>query len=305
LKAPKRARTASGKAPLEWDDLRFVLAVADSGSLAGAAAALRVNRTTMLRRINAFERGHAVRIFDRLARGHYALNAAGDEVVAAARAFESAIATIERSLAGRDLRAEGRIRVTTTDTLMASVLPRILAAFQEANPAIELEINASNMIVNLSSRDADVAIRPVIDAPEASVGRRICEVAFAIYSSVSSGRAMDQVWIAPSDTLANTTVAQWMRTDEKARPIIRVDSLLLMRELCAAGAGLAALPCYLGDSDARIARVGPPIKEMTSALWVLTHPDLARTTRVRLFVDHLTTSLRRERPLIEGLRGRI
>lgn len=303
--ARKFSRADIGSARFDWDDLRYVLAVADSGSLSRAASALRVNRTTVLRRISAFERNHAVRIFDRLPSGYYALNAAGNEVVAAARAFESAIATIERSLVGQDLRAEGVIRVTTTDTLMASVLPRILAAFQKANPGIMLELDASNAVMSLSRRDTDVAIRPMLEAPETSVGRRICEVAFAIYASALTESATDQRWIAPSDTLADTTIAQWMRSDENRRSIIRVGSLLLMRELCAAGAGFAALPCYLGDSDARIVRVRPPIKEMMTALWVLTHPDLARTMRVRLFVDHVALALRRERPLIEGLRGTI
>ena len=301
----KSSRAGSGNARLDWDDLRYVLAVADSGSLTSAATALRVNRTTVLRRINAFERKHAVRVFQRLPNGH-ALTAAGNEVVAAARGFESTIATIERSLAGQDLRAEGTIRVTTTDTLMASILSRMLTAFQEAHPRITLELSASNTVVDLSRREADVAIRPMTEAPGTSVGRRICAVAFAVYSSALTESAMKPRWIAPSDALAGTSIARWMRTEtQDADPIIRVDSLRLMRELCAAGAGLAALPCYLGDGDARLVRVRAPIKEMETALWVLTHLDLARTTRIRLFVDYIASAFSRERQLLEGLRARM
>ena len=301
----KSSRAGAGNARLDWDDLRYVLAVADAGSLANAAAALKVDRTTVMRRINSFERKHAVRILQRMPNGH-ALTAAGIEIVAAARGFESTIATIERSLAGRDLRPEGVIRVTTADTLMASILSPMVTEFQEAHPQIVLELSASNTVADLSRSEAEVAIRPMIEVPETSVGRRICEIAFAVYASARTGGAMTQRWIAPSEALDGTSIARWMRTERReAAPIIRVDSLLLMRELCAAGAGLAALPCYLGDGDARLVRVRAPIKEMTTALWVLTHRDLARTTRVRLFVDYVATALSRERALLEGLRARM
>lgn len=301
----KSSRARAGNTRLDWDDLRYVLAIADGGSLAKAATTLRVDRTTVLRRINSFERKHAVRILQRLPNGH-TLTAAGNEVVAAARGFETTIATIERSLAGQDQRAEGVIRVTTTDTLMASILSPMLTSFQDAHPNISLELSASNAVVDLSRREADVAIRPMTEAPETSVGRRICAVAFAVYTSARSESGTQQRWIAPSDALAGTSVARWMRNETRAAdPAIRVDSLLLMRELCSAGAGLAALPCYLGDGDARLVRVQPAIKEMTTALWVLTHPDLARTTRIRLFVDFVAAALGRERLLLEGLRARM
>ncbi len=289
--------------PFAWDDLRFVLAVAESGSLNRAAAALRVNRTTVLRRINAFERRQGVRLFERLPNG-YTLTDAGNEILTAARGFESAIMSLERKLAGQDLRAEGLVRVTTTDTLLASVLQAPLVTFQQHHPGISIDVTTANAFANLSKRDADVAIRPAIDPPEFLIGRRIGSVAFAVYAAA----ALEGVerWIGPDDTLAGTSVARWMRNSlPSVRPEFRVDSLVSMRELCAAGAGLAALPCYLGDSDVRLLRVRPPIPEMTTALWVLTHSDLARTARVRLLMDHVSTALARQRALIEGQRPRM
>ncbi|HET9444877.1 MAG TPA: LysR family transcriptional regulator [Steroidobacteraceae bacterium] len=291
-----------------WDDLRYVLAVAESGSLAGAATLLRVNRTTVLRRINAFERTHTVRLFERLQTG-YSLTQAGDQILAAARGLENTIETLERKLAGQDLRPEGSIRVTTTDTLMSSILPAMLNAFQRANSGITLHVTSSNTLANLSKRDADVAIRPVVNVPETLVGRRVCAVAFAIYSAANEAPAIeiaDERWIAPDETLAKTSVGQWMRESSPAgKTMFSVDSLLAMREVCAAGGGLAALPCYLADTDSRLERRRAPLKEMTTALWVVTHPDLARTARVRLFMDFMTSALARERPLMEGQRPRM
>jgi DNA-binding transcriptional LysR family regulator len=290
------SKRASPRKPIDWDDLRFVLAVADSGSLNRAASTLRVNRTTVLRRINAFERKHGVR---------YTLTDAGNEILAAARGFENAIVSLERKLAGQDLRAEGLVRVTTTDTLLASVLAAPLATFKQEQPGITLDVTTSNAFANLSKRDADVAIRPAIDPPEFLMGRRVSSVAFAVYAASTLDNSYER-WIGPDDTLAGTSVARWMRSAmPTVRPDIRADSLVSMRELCAAGAGLAALPCYLGDSDARLVRVRPPIAEMTTALWVLTHPDLARTARVRLLMDHVSAALGRQRPLLEGQRPRM
>jgi DNA-binding transcriptional LysR family regulator len=298
------SKRASPRKPIDWDDLRFVLAVADSGSLNRAASTLRVNRTTVLRRINAFERKHGVRLFERLPTG-YTLTDAGNEILAAARGFENAIVSLERKLAGQDLRAEGLVRVTTTDTLLTSVLATALAMFKQEQPGITLDVTTSNAFANLSKRDADVAIRPAIDPPEFLMGRRVSSVAFAVYAA-STLDDKGERWIAPDDTLAGTSVARWMRSElPSVRPDVRADSLVSMRELCAAGAGLAALPCYLGDSDSRLVRVRPPIAEMTTALWVLTHPDLARTARVRLLMDHVSAALGRQRPLLEGQRPRM
>jgi DNA-binding transcriptional LysR family regulator len=302
------SKRASPRQPIDWDDLRYVLAVADSGSLNRAASTLRVNRTTVLRRINAFERKHGVRLFERLPSG-YTLTDAGNEILAAARGFEHAIVSLERKLAGQDLRAEGLVRVTTTDTLLASVLHAPLATFKQEHPGISMDVTTSNAFANLSKRDADVAIRPAVDPPEFLMGRRVSSVAFAVYAAAMSdghGDTPSERWIGPDDTLAGTSVARWMRSVmPSVRPDIRTDSLVSMRELCAAGAGFAALPCYLGDSDARLVRVRPPIAEMATALWVLTHPDLARTARVRLLMDHVSAALGRQRPLLEGHRPRM
>src|SRR5262245_44529520 len=165
---------------IEWDDLRFVLAVAAEGSLAGAARVLGVNHTTVLRRVNAFEERLGVRLFERLPAG-YTLTTEGAELIEAARLMEDTVTSLERRLVGRDRKLAGTIRVTTTDTLAGSILPGILADFRRQHPGIALELATSNMVVSLSKRAADVAIRPAENPPEALVGRRVSSVAFALY----------------------------------------------------------------------------------------------------------------------------
>jgi DNA-binding transcriptional LysR family regulator len=293
---------------VDWEDLRYVLAVAEASSLAAAAKLLGVHHTTVLRRVNAFERRLGLRLFDRLPAG-YALTAGGEELLAAARVMSETIAALERRVTGQDLRLEGVLRLTTTDTLMGSVLPEVLAAFHREHPGITLEVGTQNLIANLTKRDADVAIRPVPDPPETLVGQRAAGIAFAIYAARDYAEAAaghkdlrDHVWIAPDDSLAGTVVARWMRKRVGAyRAALRADSLMAMRNAAIAGIGAAVLPCFLGDAAPELVRLRPDvIAEMESAVWVLTHEDLRRTARVSAFMAFAAKALARKRAFFEG-----
>ena len=164
---------------IDWSDLRFFLAVAEQGSLGGAARALGVNHTTVLRRISAIEQRLGLRLFDLLPSG-YAMTAGGEILLSAAKQVEDTISSLERALAGQDLRLVGSLRVTTTDTLAASLMMPIISAFRTAHPGIDLELAISNAMFSLSKRDADVAVRPATHPPENLVGRRIGAVAWAV-----------------------------------------------------------------------------------------------------------------------------
>jgi DNA-binding transcriptional LysR family regulator len=297
-------------AKLEWDDLRYVLAVASEGSLAGAARSLGVNHTTVLRRVGLFEKRLGLRLFERLPTG-YVLTAGGEELIAAARNIDETVTTLERKLAGRDLRLTGTIRVTTTDTLMGSILPEILAEFRASHPGIVVEIAVSNLMFNLTKRDADVAIRPANDPPQTLIGRRIARIAFAIYGSsgyLAKHEARElggHLWVGPDDSLAGTSIARWMRAQLPDSEIaLRADSLLALRDAARAGLGLAALPCYLGDTAPDLMCVHRPIPEMETTLWILTHEDLRHTARIRAFTEFAASAFARRRPLLEGAKAR-
>jgi DNA-binding transcriptional LysR family regulator len=298
-------------AEIAWDDLRYVLAVADAGSLAGAARNLGVNHTTVLRRVGAFEKRLGLRLFERLPTG-YVLTAGGEEFIAAARHVDDTVTSLERKLAGQDLRLSGSVRVTTTDTLMGSILPEILAEFRAAHPGIDIEVVLSNLMLNLTKRDADVAIRPANDPPETLVGRRVAKIAFAIYANpryLAKHRKTDDLaghqWVGPDDSLAGTSVARWMRSELPESEItLRADSLLGLRQAAQAGLGLAALPCYLGDTSPGLVCVHRPIAAMQTALWILTHQDLRHTARIRAFTEFAAEAFGRRRALLEGANAR-
>jgi DNA-binding transcriptional LysR family regulator len=292
---------------MDWDGLRYVLAVGSAGTLAGAARALGVNHTTVLRRIAAFEDRAGARLFERLPTG-YVPTEAGEALMAAAREIDATVTGLERRLAGQDLRLSGTVRVTTTDTLMASLLPGMLAAFHVTHPGITVEVAISNLMLNLTRRDADVAIRPADDPPPTLVGRRIAAVGFGVYASqtyldrasVPRKRWSAHTWLVPDDSLAGTVTGRWAReTLPDVSIAARADSLLALCELAAAGLGVAALPRYLGDLSAGLVRVGTPDIPPT-ALWILTHEDLRRSARVRAVTEFMAQAFVRRRALLEG-----
>ena len=292
---------------MNWDDLRLVLAVAQEGTLSGAARHLRVTHSTVFRRLGAIEEGLGVRLFERFRDG-YSPTPAGETVAAQAARFADDFVALERRLSGQDLRPSGTVRITTTDTICA-MLMRHVPALREAHPEILLEVTVSNGMANLTRREADVAIRPTPEPPETLVGRRIANIAHAVYGSPTylsrhGDDPSDLEWIGLDDTLATTVIGRWMRENVRDAQIgLRVDALPALKDAACAGVGVALLPCYLGDEEVELRRAPPAAgPDVRSSLWLLTHSDLKRTARIRAVMDFLAIALGSERPLLEGRR---
>jgi len=294
---------------LDWNDLRLVLAVAREGSLSGAARALGVTHSTVFRRLGAIEETIRARLFERFRDG-YAPTPAGEIAAASATRLEHEVLALERKLSGQDLRPSGPVRITTTDTLGA-VLMRHLPAMRAAHPEIQPEIVISNAMANLTRREAEIAIRPTPAPSELLVGRRVADIAHAVYGARAGLARRDGLnlsahdWIGLDDALAATVIAGWMRENvPAARIACRVDALPALRDAAIAGLGLAVLPCYVGDAAPELRRVTPKtLADLRSALWLLTHDDLKRTARIRATLDFLAKALASERALFEGRRA--
>lgn len=289
----------SGEPGVPWDDLKTILAIAKAGSLSGAARELGVSHATVFRRLADSERRLGVMLFER-ARSGYTPTAAGEDIATAARRIEHEVLAVERRVIGQDLRPSGSVRVTTTDTLLMGLLSPIFADFRRAYPDIALEVVVSNQLFSLTKREADIAIRPSQAPPESLVGRRIGTIAQAIYglrtSVAARGRepALDDAdWVGPDANMAYRPLEAWMAMQgHDARCRYRVDTMLGMHAAVRDGLGMAVLPCYLGEQDSRIARVGEPIAELATDLWLLTHPDLRRVARIRAVQDFIAEALR-------------
>jgi len=294
---------------MNWDDLRLVLAVVRDGTLSGAARRLGVTHSTVFRRLGAIEQQIGVRLFERFRDG-YVPTPAGETAAAAAARLEDEVLALERRLSGQDLRPSGVVRITTTDTL-GTILMRHLPAMRELHPEIQFEVTISNAMANLSRREAEIAIRPTLDPPEILVGRRVADIAHAIYGSrayLSRHEEKDlsaHDWIALDDALESTVIGRWIRENLRAAHITcRVDALPALRDAALAGLGLALLPCYLGDPASGLRRLTPKtLAEPRSALWLLTHDDLKHTARIRATLDFLVKAFASQRALLEGRRS--
>ena len=290
-----------------WDDLRFVLAVADSGSVASAARQLGVNHTTVLRRIQTFEEANKIRLFERLPAG-YVPTAEGEQMVAAARKVDETVGALERRMAGQDLKLEGVIRLTSTESLMNAVLYRHLATFRQQHPRIAIELALSSDRLSLTKRDADVAIRASGQIPDPLIGERIADVGVAIYGSRTyldnhseDPLAPGHAWLGVDEMLMNSAAAHWLRrhvADEQV--VLRADSFVALSLAAKAHMGLAVLPCCLGDGAPDLVRLDLKVDNQGMGIWIITHKDLIPAARIRAFVSHMTVALTADRHLIAG-----
>ncbi len=292
--------------PLEWNDLHFVLAVCREGTLSGAARSLGVNHSTVFRRIGAIEKKLDVRLFERLASG-YMMTEAGEAMLESGERIENEVLGLSRKLIGRDLHLSGVLRVAVPDALLVKVLMPHLGVFSQRYPKIQLELIISNNYMNLTKREADIAVRATQKPPETAVGRRICSMETTIYGSAeylakqTESNIENHTWLLPDESLMQMPVIKWLDGNyPKAILGLRCNTLLGLHEAVTQGIGVAALPCFLGDSDNRLNRILPLVDELASELWLLTHPDLRRTARVRALMDFLVEVLEKEKKLIEG-----
>lgn len=299
---------------LAWDDLRLVMEVATAQGMSGAAAALSLDHSTVYRRLGAIETSLGLKLFERHRSG-YSLTPAGEEIVAIAERFEADITDFERRLRGKAISAKGEIRVATADSLLIHLLTPIFARFQHAHPEITLDVVIGNPALNLSKRDADVAIRATDHPPENLVGRRIGTIAWALYGKQADGEDLglaqveapaaagsaERNWVLLGDEMAALQVVRsTKKTISPEQLVYRANTVLALAAAVEAGIGIGHIPCFIGDTSRALTRLSPPEPEFAAGLWLLTHPDLRHSPRIRMFLDFVAAEMVRLRPLIEG-----
>lgn len=280
---------------LEWSDLQFFVAVCERGSVGAAAQSLGVNHSTVLRRIANLEATLEVRLFNRLPRG-YVLTTHGQALAASVAGVQDQLDAAQRQVTGANLALSGVIRLTAPDTLVQGLLLPILAEFAEQHPQVNLEIVGNNQFLNLTQREADVAVRGSNAPPENLVGRRVGSIQTALYASrdYASDHPDDSQWrwVAHDASLAHLESAKWMRKHVALeRVAIRMTSLVAMVEAVAAGFGVGWLLCPLADAMPGLVRLREPPRELDTQIWLLTHPDLKSVARIRALTDFLYSRL--------------
>ncbi|MEO3415112.1 LysR family transcriptional regulator [Roseovarius sp. CAU 1744] len=288
----------------DWDDIRYFLAVARSGSIRAAAAAIDVNHSTVSRRVDAFESRLGARVFERLPKGYF-LTEAGEHILDLAQRIEADAMAVERRLAGRDANLGGILKVTLPNTVATKLIMPDLITFAEANPEIRLDLDVSLSMADLAWRQADVAIRISNDPPGNLVGRRLVKYARSIYASpdylaerdLASSGGLE--WIGWNDAVENP---QWVRESPFPDAPVKhcVPNTLTHLEAAKNGMGICMLPCFVGDTEPGLRRLPPGNTEPDREIWLLTHEDLRNTARVRRFMDFMADAIISKRDLLEG-----
>lgn len=287
---------------LSWDDLRFILAVAEAGSVNAAARRLGVNHATVLRRIATFEARNAVTLFERSQQG-YRISPAARRLLDALREVENAVFGVHRALSGQGPELHGDVRVTSTDSLSQHVLPPILAEFRAREPHVFIDLVATNAHLDLSRLDAEVTVRPAARLPDGLVGTAPARLGFAAYSAagVPLPDPAEARWIAPGGASARSLPGLWMADHvPRDRIVARADSFLVAGELAATGMGLAVLPCVVGDADRRLRRATLLMPAMAVDLWVACHADMEEVPRIRAVRTALVAGLALNRARLAG-----
>ena len=152
---------------MNWDDIKILLALSRKGSARAAAGALGVSKSTITRRLDELEHELQVRLFDRTPEG-YRMTANAEQLLPTAEHVEELILAAERNFSGRDQTLEGAIRLTTPDVAGMGFLVKRLAEFAEQYPEIELELIPGTEALDLTRREADIALRVM---PAGKIGR--------------------------------------------------------------------------------------------------------------------------------------
>lgn len=294
---------------LAWDDFRLIKAIADARTLPAAATLLGINHSTVFRRLGQIEAALGTPLFERHRAG-YAATAAGEEMIAVARRMDDDVAAVTRRLAGQEVSPSGELRVTTNDSLLVHLLTPLFARFRAACPDVRLDIVLANQALNLSRRDADVAIRATDAPPETLVGRRAATIAWALYGRAADfpdgppgdeADLHDRDWIALGEHLGSLQAVKYVQAHvAPERVAYRVNSVLGLAEAVENGLGIGHLPCLIGDARPALLRLAPPDPALSADLWLLTHPDLRHAARVRVFMDFLAAELAKLRRFISG-----
>ena len=286
-----------------WDNLRVFLALARHKTLTRAGESLQVSHATIYRKIKAFEQELGVTLFENTPNG-YLQTSAADRLFENMEVVESKIETSLREIRGLDQRIQGSIIVATTDSFGCKMLPPILKKFQIAYPELAIELNISAETVSLSKREADIAVRASARPTPNLVGRKVGRIDFAVFAAETYLENCEPIrsaedlgkhhFVVLDESFGHLAVKQWMdRQITTDTNITKVNGMLPLIELCEAGLGLAALPRFAltsGCSD--LQEVYPISESLEHHLWVLTHRDLTKSTRIRITTDFLYRELK-------------
>jgi DNA-binding transcriptional LysR family regulator len=296
---------------LDWNDVRYFLAIGEAGTLAGAGRALGVQHSTVARRLDAVERALGVSLFTRTPDG-LILTEAGQEILPLAQQAGKALADMERRVGGGDSRIEGSVRLATSEAF-SGLMIRILSELKERHPALTVDILSGNRPLNLTRGEADIAVRLMATPQPDLISRKVGESGWSLYAAESYTRRAGAPAVASDlaghalidfdEAMAGVPGAQWLRKHgDGARIVLRGNSIIAVLNAAVAGMGVAGLPCFVADAEPGLRRLTPAIIG-TRDVCLVYMPTVGRIARVRAVIDFIAESLAERSALLRGDAG--
>lgn len=291
---------------LDWENIKTLQALAEAGTVRGAAEYLGVHHATVSRRIEQLEQSLGTRLVDRKPEG-LEIRAPAEDLVALARNFSEQLQASQRRIEGRDSELKGRVILTMGAPMGESLFAPELPAFADRYPQLELHIVSTFSVLDLSRREADIAIRAASNPTPTLVGKRLCSVMVATYASpayIEANNILEQPenarWIGFPDR-TKLYAARRDRSPFKDAPVWgNIDEISLQLACAKQGLGLVSLPCIMGDKHPDLVRVDGGDPQPFYDLWLLTHNDLRHTARIRAVMDFSEQVLRKHKAAFEG-----
>lgn len=297
-------RTPIAREALHWDDVRLFLALCRAPTVGAAAAALGVDASTVSRRLAALEEALAATLFDR-GRDGVAATAAAEALMPVAEEMEAVMHRFAHAAGGLEREVTGLVRITCTPDVASGAVAPILGALLARHPGLRIEIEPGEAILDLTRREADVALRTVRPARGDLVVTSLAEARWILVASPAVAGALgslrrwtDAPWVGWGARLAGIAAARWFERHVGGEPVVRSDSLLVQAAAVAAGVGIALIPApsarHLGLVPVKLAaRLRPAAAEWpVNQLYLVTHRALRQVPRVQAVWDHLVLELR-------------
>lgn len=295
----------------DWNDLRYLLALAQHGSTLAAGRALRVDPSTVQRRVAELERRIGQSLVKREVAG-YRLTEFGRELLPHARQVAQAVEALEQHLESARREAIGVVRVTCPEPLVTRLTASgLLDRFHARCPGLRVEFVMSDRYLDLANGEIDVALRSGDTVDGALIGRKIGDSLWAVYASRAyvalhgQPRAVDELarhaLVGFDEAMSGHRAAVWLRSvAPAARMAARNDSVLGVLQSVKAGVGIAPLPTAIADAEPELVRVLGPVPELARIWRILTTAELRRTPRVAAFFDFVVEEIDALRPVLTG-----
>ncbi len=277
---------------MDWNDLRLFVLVAREGGLAAAARVAGSSPPTLGRRLRALETALGQPLFDRRPAG-YVLTAAGRDLLAQAEPVEAAMLAVER---WQDRDTAARLVRISAGSFTSRFLAQHVAALSRPGDDFRLVFLPAEARLDIGRRAADIGIRASRPVEVWLAGQNLGRVAYAIYGPAAG--PVPEGFVASTETI--TPAAQWLRMQQGGAIAVETGSARLVLDLALAGAGRALLPCFVGDAEPSLARIGPPITALASDHWLVMHHDDRRAPAIRSVSRRIAALVRAHRAAFAG-----